>query len=140
MFFTAVNGYELNNLDNEALDAPVYNPISHNTNLNYNVPQHMNNTEFASLPCERVLMSNNVNNSNNYGVEFSYNNPIYQSAYAQVNPKSNLNFEGTFQADKSRDGKTHFCTFNSVSIFFCFFVFNLPVLLCFYLLFCFMLT
>lgn len=102
IFVIAANGYELNNLNNEALDAPVYNSKSNQLNLNSEMHQHANYNDYASLPCEAMSMSHTFN-SKNYGEEFSYNNPAYQSA--NIKSKPNLDPECTYYIDKPEDGK-----------------------------------
>lgn len=78
----AANSLELNNLDKEALDAPVYNKISGQLREQYN---HENNQDFTSLPCETFLVACRTENdllpSNN---TFGHKNPLYQSVHVQL--------------------------------------------------------
>ncbi|XP_031631093.1 putative uncharacterized protein DDB_G0282133 isoform X2 [Contarinia nasturtii] len=102
---SAANGYELNNLDNEALDAPVYNTMCNNPNLN-NQPYHQDgiNNDFTSLPCETFLMSSRINsNPTNDEDEFSYKNPMYQSAHVQVKSKPIINDDENYHAENSEE-------------------------------------
>lgn len=112
----AVNGYELNNLDNEALDAPVYNTMCNNPNLSTQPYQDGINNDFTSLPCETFLMSSRVNSdaANDNG-DFSYKNPMYQSAHVQVKSKPIVHDEENYQAENSEEGicPTHQRTFHS---------------------------
>lgn len=113
--FTAANGYELNNLDNEALDAPVYNSMCNNPNVDNQQYQDGNN-DFTSLPCETFLSSRvNSNCATNDGDQFSYKNPMYQSAHVQVKSKPIPNDEEIYHVENYEDGRTtlfeHSCDF-----------------------------
>lgn len=75
----AANSYELNNLDNEALDAPVYNAIPGSLAQQYN---DANNQDFTSLPCETFLVACRTENDLLPGGDsFRHKNPLYQSAH-----------------------------------------------------------
>lgn len=86
----AAHSYELNNLDNEALDAPIYtisqtgnNPnTTNNSNLNN---KNINNLDdFTSLPCETFLVACKTEKELSSGDHtFCHKNPIYQSAHVQ---------------------------------------------------------
>lgn len=95
----AANAYELNNLDNEALDAPIFTmvggsgTVGKHQNINGAVLDRATTlSDFASLPCESVLVACKKSESSD-GVcsggaaqanEFvARNHPIYQSAHAQ---------------------------------------------------------
>lgn len=99
MFFvTAANGYELNNLDNEALDAPVYIAISNNSNLNNQQYQDGNEQDFTSLPCEAFLTTSRTENgSNNEKDGFCHKNPMYQSAQVQLKSAYNEEDHGNIE-------------------------------------------
>lgn len=75
----AANSYELNNLDNEALDAPVYNAIYGSLAHQYS---DVNNQDFTSLPCETFLVACRTENDLLPGGDsFRHKNPLYQSAH-----------------------------------------------------------
>lgn len=84
-------------MDNEALDAPVYNLIPNK--IDSELHQHVTNNEFTSLPCEAISMSHALNSSENYGEEFSYSNPVYQSAQEKLISKTNSHSEDTCYID-----------------------------------------
>lgn len=106
---TAANGYELNNLNNEALDAPVYNTMMANPNLGDQQAfgQDAINGDYTSLPCEAFSMATRTNsNSINNVDEFSHKNPMYQSAHVQVKSKTIVNNDEPYSnADNSEEGK-----------------------------------
>lgn len=81
----AANSYELNNLDNDALDAPVYNTIPHNPINQYGSE---NSQDFTSLPCETFLVACRTANdflpAGGGGSSFRHMNPLYQSAHVQL--------------------------------------------------------
>lgn len=78
-FSIAANAYELNNLDNEALDAPIYGgPILNNT---YCVDN------YASLPCDTFLVACKTESDLN-SKNFSHRSPLYQSAIIPCNSRS----------------------------------------------------
>lgn len=122
--YTAANGYELNNLDNEALDAPVYNTMCNNPTLNNQPYQDGINNDFTSLPCETFLMSSHINsNQTNVEDEFSYKNPMYQSAHVQVKSKPIINDDENYHVENSEEGIHLICVFILSS--FCKFSFSL---------------
>lgn len=106
---TAANGYELNNLNNETLDAPVYNTMLANTNLNDQQPfgQEAINGDYTSLPCEAFSMASRTNSNSITNVdEFSHKNPMYQSAHVQVTSKPIVSNDEPYKnADNSEEGK-----------------------------------
>lgn len=82
--FSAANGYELNNLDNEALDAPVYTAMSSNAN-NEQYPDLESGQDFTSLPCDAFLVARRTENGiESTGDSFRHKNPMYQSAHVQL--------------------------------------------------------
>lgn len=101
----------MNNLDNEALDAPVYNSMLTNTNLNdhhHQQPyQEAINGDFTSLPCEAFSMASRTNsNSITHIDEFAHKNPMYQSAHVQVKSKPIVNNEESYNnVENSEEGK-----------------------------------
>lgn len=106
LHLTAANGYELNNLDNETLDAPVYNTMCNNPNLNNQQYQDGINNDFTSLPCETFLMSSHGNGgTTNNDDDFSHKNPMYQSAHVQVKSKPIINEEDHYHVENSEEGK-----------------------------------
>lgn len=83
-FSAAANSYELNNLNNDALDAPIYN----NPILSSQQIEGDNNQNFNSLPCETFLVACKTESDLSSGNKnFNHNNPLYQSA--QVQSKNN---------------------------------------------------
>lgn len=97
----------MNNLDNEALDAPVYNTMCNNPNLNSQQYQNGINNDFTSLPCDTFLMASRINNDNptNDPDEFSYKNPMYQSAHVQVKSKPIVNDDENYLVENSEEGE-----------------------------------
>lgn len=99
----------MNNLNNEALDAPVYNTMSANTNLNDQQPfgQGAINGDYTSLPCEAFSMASRTNSNSITNVdEFSHKNPMYQSAHVQVKSKPIVNNDEPYNnVDNSEEGK-----------------------------------
>lgn len=87
----AANSYELNNLNNDALDAPVYNTIPNNAMHQYGCD---NSQDFTSLPCETFLVACRTANdfppggSGSGGGSFRHMNPLYQSAHVQLTSPS----------------------------------------------------
>lgn len=83
-FSAAANSYELNNLNNDTLDAPIYNnPIASSQQM-----EGDNNQNFNSLPCETFLVACKTESDLSSGNRnFNHNNPLYQSA--QVQSKNN---------------------------------------------------
>lgn len=105
IMYTAANGYELNNLDNDALDAPVYNSMLNNPTMNNQPYQDEMNGDFTSLPCEAFSMPSRLNsNSINTTDEFSHKNPMYQSAHVQVKSKPIINDDESYHVDNSEEG------------------------------------
>lgn len=106
---TAANGYELNNLNNEALDAPVYNTMMANPNLSDQQPfsQDAINGDYTSLPCEAFSMASRTNSNSIANVdEFSHKNPMYQSAQVQAKSKPIVNSDEPYSnAENSEEGK-----------------------------------
>lgn len=95
-------------MDNEALDAPVYNTMLANTNLNDQQPfQEPINGDYTSLPCEAFSMASRTNsNSIANADEFSHKNPVYQSAHVQVKSKPIVNSDEPYNnVDNSEEGK-----------------------------------
>lgn len=95
-------------MDNEALDAPVYNSMLANTNLNDQQPfQEPINGDYTSLPCEAFSMASRTNsNSITNADEFSHKNPMYQSAHVQVKSKPIVNSDEPYNnVDNSEEGK-----------------------------------
>lgn len=110
VFAVAANAYELNNLDNDALDAPIFTMTSVGSAAMSNTGKHQtingavldrNSTvsDFASLPCQSVLVAckksesadevgwagGGGGNARSDESEFEpRNHPIYQSAHAQT--------------------------------------------------------
>lgn len=78
----AANAYELNNLDNEALDAPMYASGAPGNQL----PTERTAADFASLPCETFLVACRTEQDlvNSSSDSFRHKNPIYQSAHVQL--------------------------------------------------------
>lgn len=107
MFATAANGYELNNLDNDALDAPVYNSMLNNANMNGQSYQDGMNGDFTSLPCEAFSMPSRINSQTDGENmdEFSHKNPMYQSAHVQVKSKTIITEDVTYHVDNSEEGE-----------------------------------
>lgn len=100
----------MNNLNNEALDAPVYNTMLANTNLNDQQAfgQEAINGDYTSLPCEAFSMASRTNSNSITNVdEFSHKNPMYQSAHVQVNKSKPIvnNDEPYNNVDNSEEGK-----------------------------------
>lgn len=92
----AAHSYELNNLDNEALDAPVYNSMAAG-----NGQQHTD--DFTSLPCETFLVACRTENDLlTAGDSFRHKNPMYQSAHVQL--PSSMECNDVDQSAKA-DGK-----------------------------------
>lgn len=102
-FSVAANAYELNNLDNEALDAPIYG----NTKLNatYCVDN------YASLPCDTFLVACKTESDLNNSKSFC-RSPLYQSAIIPCSSKSSGNDSESCGGDTTEtsesQGKTHF--------------------------------
>lgn len=103
-FPVAAHSYELNNLDNEALDAPVYNSMapSHGGMIGQ---QHGDDSmqDFTSLPCETFLVACRTENDlRSDGGSFRHKNPLYQSAHVQL--PSSMECNDVDQSAKA-DGK-----------------------------------
>lgn len=82
-FSVAANAYELNNLDNEALDAPIYgNTMLNNT---YCVDN------YASLPCDTFLVACKTESDLNNSKKFCHRSPLYQSAIIPCSSKGSAN-------------------------------------------------
>ena len=92
-YIVAANSYELNNLDNEALDAPIYSISSKNNPVaNLVSIDECDGQNFTSLPCETILVAcKNENDlrANNVRNSFNYKNPLYQSAHVQSMVQNN---------------------------------------------------
>lgn len=89
----AANSYELNNLDNEALDAPVYNAIP-GVVSNQHQYQDDSTQDFTSLPCETFLVACRTESDlRSDGNSFRHKNPMYQSAHVQL-PSAMENNDG----------------------------------------------
>lgn len=103
MLTVAANAYELNNLDNEALDAPIFTMTGSTATSSHIAGKHQTingadrastvSSDFASLPCQSVLVAGKKSESVD-GVGLSRlsdaaefepirNHPMYQSAHAQ---------------------------------------------------------
>lgn len=86
------NAYELNNLDNEVLDAPTIYTLSSagSTDLN---------DEFTSLPCETFLVEckdkNDLEKCGKYVSKFTRGHPLYQSSSQNHPPPSQNDSNGT---------------------------------------------
>lgn len=94
----AAHSYELNNLDNEALDAPVYNAIP-GTIINHQYGDD-SNQDFASLPCETFLVACRTENDLLPGGDsFRHKNPMYQSAHVQLASATDDNGSDTDKKD-----------------------------------------
>lgn len=83
-FTVAANAYELNKLDNDALDAPIYTL----TNTGENTPFHaaQDGQDFQSLPCEIFLVACKTESDlkkvdSTDDSKFCHKNPVYQSAH-----------------------------------------------------------
>lgn len=91
------NAYELNNLNNEVLDAPTIYTLSST------VPPGSVD-EFTSLPCETFLVAckteSDLENCKNYVSKFTHNTPLYQSAQY-----SSYHDGNSTESDKNDDGK-----------------------------------
>lgn len=78
----ATKSYELNNLGNEDLDAPVYNKISDQLSEQYS---HENSQDFTSLPCETFLVACRTENDFEPCTNsFRHKNQHYQSVHAPL--------------------------------------------------------
>lgn len=87
-FSLAANSYELNNLDNEALDAPIYTGKINNNNIE-------NLENYNSLPCETFLVACMTESDLNVKSEkFCHKNPMYQSAVIQCSSSSSGSGKG----------------------------------------------
>ncbi|XP_059612237.1 uncharacterized protein LOC132258781 isoform X2 [Phlebotomus argentipes] len=93
-FTVPSNAYELNNLDNELLDAPIYQSGGH--------PAGDASQDFTSLPCETFLVACKTESDLRDIVEanFNHRNPIYQSAQVQMNREETA----TSSAENTDDG------------------------------------
>lgn len=76
-FTVPANAYELNNLDNEALDAPIYSGRLIESSDMENVDN------FNSLPCETILVACRTESDLSNGDSFQYNSPMYSSTVFQ---------------------------------------------------------
>lgn len=78
--------------------------MCNNPNLNQQYQDGINN-DFTSLPCETFLMSSRVNSgSANDNGDFSYKNPMYQSAHVQVKSKPIINDDENYHVEISEEG------------------------------------
>lgn len=100
------NAYELNNLDNEMLDAPT------SYKLNPGLDDSQDSlTNFTSLPCETLLLAcktendlkNSVDDSETclYVRSFHKQNPMYQSAQVQLTCKRDNASGGSSNQDRN---------------------------------------
>ncbi|GAB0090622.1 uncharacterized protein DMENIID0001_053620 [Sergentomyia squamirostris] len=96
-FSVPTTNYELNNLDNEVLDAPIYPQYGDSVQL---MSQGDASQMFTSLPCETFLVPCETENDlrNSMEVHFNHRNPIYQSA------KINTTCSETTSGDSTDDG------------------------------------
>lgn len=99
----STNAYELNNLDNEVLDAPtIYTLSSNNGNGGSNCGAA---DEFTSLPCETLLVAcKSGSDLEQYVSKFRHTNPAYQSAQYASSRDSSTNNGSTGDEDKKDDG------------------------------------
>lgn len=108
-FTVAANAYELNNLDNEALDAPIYTGKIINPNENSSTSQDINQ-DFTSLPCETFLVAcmteSDLNNST-AEQNFIHKNPMYQSVHVPYNN----NIKDSMPEEVKKDGKYYYSDF-----------------------------
>lgn len=82
----AAHGYELNNLDNDVLDAPnIYQDISQNGGSAYLMSQTLQINEMSNEPMSMPIELNSTLDDNE--ARFSHKNPAYQSAV--VHPSTN---------------------------------------------------
>lgn len=85
------NAYELNNLDNEILDAPTIYKLSSTSSNDYN-------DEFTSLPCETILVAckteSDLEQCGKYVSKFNHNNPAYQSVQYASSREDDTEDEG----------------------------------------------
>ncbi|XP_055676577.1 uncharacterized protein LOC129785935 isoform X2 [Lutzomyia longipalpis] len=97
-FTVPSNAYELNNLDNEVLDAPIYHQSIPSSKDN---PPGDASQDFTSLPCETFLVACKTESDLRDIVEanFNHRNPIYQSAQLQMNRD-----EGATSSENTDDG------------------------------------
>uniref|UniRef100_A0A336LIM6 CSON002927 protein n=1 Tax=Culicoides sonorensis TaxID=179676 RepID=A0A336LIM6_CULSO len=104
--FKMANGHELNNLNNEILDAPTVYTISSS--------QSDMNDEFASLPCETFLVEcknkSDLDQYSKYVSKYGYGNPLYQSSQNSFNnengSKSLLKWKGTMLSTDNNNENT----------------------------------
>ncbi|XP_037905933.1 uncharacterized protein LOC119648308 isoform X3 [Hermetia illucens] len=88
-FSVAANAYELNNLDNDALDAPIY--AGNTTTLDVTAGSSSTDNqlpgqhEFTSLPCETFLIACKTESDLKNEANFSHKNPLHQSFHVQQN-------------------------------------------------------
>lgn len=118
-FTIAANAYELNNLDNEALDAPIYTGKIINPNENSSTSQDINQ-DFTSLPCETFLVACMTESDLNNSIaeqNFIHRNPMYQSVHVPYNN----NIRDSLPEEVKKDGKYHYSDF--IFIFFYLFFF-----------------
>lgn len=95
------NAYELNNLNNDILDAPTSYKMG--MSLNQQSDDDNDGNNFTSLPCETLLLAckteddlknltpDNDMNTCLYVKAFNKQNPMYQSAQVQINHRTNNN-------------------------------------------------
>lgn len=89
-FTVASNAYELNNLDNEALDAPMYSGTMATDEIAQNLNMSASSQDFTSLPCETFLVACRTEKDINTEIDsFNYKNPMYQSAHVQLTSADN---------------------------------------------------
>lgn len=91
MCAVAANAYELNNLDNAALDAPIFAHSPQPFGVSVVTSSNAAHTDFVSLPCETLLTTAgaSLNASNGAAAaqcdglqtSFGRRQPMYQSAY-----------------------------------------------------------
>uniref|UniRef100_A0A1L8DKL8 Putative glutamate receptor-interacting protein 1 n=1 Tax=Nyssomyia neivai TaxID=330878 RepID=A0A1L8DKL8_9DIPT len=97
-FTVPSNAYELNNLDNEVLDAPIYHQSRSSSRDNQ---QGDASQDFTSLPCETFLVACKTESDlrDMLQTNFNHRNPIYQSAQLQMNRD-----DGAMSSENTDDG------------------------------------
>lgn len=102
----AANAYELNNLDNAALDAPMYGGVGTGVNGN-GATSNQDGIDFQSLPCETFLVACRTEKDliNGVGDSFKHKNPIYQSAHVQLSATPSANSSNDPNGEVKKGGK-----------------------------------
>lgn len=95
------NAYELNNLDNDVLDAPTIYTLSSAGSADLN-------DEFTSLPCETLLVECKTKNDLEYVSKFTRGHPLYQSSSQHSSSNENgtnglLKWKGVMLADNDNN-------------------------------------